>query len=169
MLFQKKEKGCGGTNWPRPRNGPGAASPTRLKRYTAAAFRTLIGGAHLSDVFLDETGPNTECATAIRSEAPLPSDPRHRPNPSPSPKPAPSINTPPPPLSSRPKTAARSRPRYRNRVHEARSTGDHAQDSLVSNYVLNLFKLLQACKNYRKRTTTRFSMNFMSMESLAGV
>jgi hypothetical protein len=36
-------------------------------------------------------------------------------------------------------------------------------------FVLNRFKLLQTCKNSKKRSTSPFLMNFMSMESLEGV
>jgi hypothetical protein len=116
ILFQKNniEKGCGGTNWPRPRNGLGPASPARPKRYAAERRKTLPGGAHLSDVIFDETGPNTAEPRAVRCNW-------CRPNPNPSPKPPPSINTPPPPLFSLPITAARPRPRRRNRPPEARS------------------------------------------------
>jgi hypothetical protein len=73
MPFQKKNrKGLRGTNWPRPRNGPGPASPAHLKRYAAVVFKTLTGGAHLSNVVFDETGPNTVEPQAVRCKLALP-------------------------------------------------------------------------------------------------
>jgi hypothetical protein len=65
VVLKKIEKGCWGTNWPRPRSGPGPARPTRPKRYATAAFRMLTGGAHLLDVFLDETDSGTACSAAV--------------------------------------------------------------------------------------------------------
>jgi hypothetical protein len=61
---------CGETNWPRPRNGPGPASPTRPKRYTPKRHKTLIGGTNLSDVVFDDSGPSTASPWAVRCTTP---------------------------------------------------------------------------------------------------